>query len=621
MIVSGGARPQPGTLNQLFFNAVEKFDKPDALMSKTEPGTQVPKGESDGGPVASDSSYARISHRRLAERVRRLALALRDSGIKRGDRVAILSTNRPEWAICDYACLTAGFATVPIYPSLPADQILYLLKDSGATAIFASNAMQVAKVAQIRASLPDMRMVITFAELSVAGSDATMLELEARGEELENAESLASYRAGALEVRPDDLATIVYTSGTTGNPKGVMLTHDNLFSNVSGAQEVLQFKNDISLSILPLSHVFERMAGHFLMFSAGATIAYAESIDTVAPNMLEVRPTFVLAVPRLYEKMYARVLDKARSAGGIKLKIFNWARAVSDRWADVKLAGQVPKGLLAFQYRIADKLVFSEVRKRTGGRLRFFVSGSAPLSPEINKFFYASGLPILEGYGLTETSPVLTVNTPREFRIGSVGKPIVGVDITIAPDGEILARGPGIMKGYWNNPVATDEAIDTDGWFHTGDIGELRDGFLAITDRKKDIIVTAGGKKIAPQPIENTTKLNEFVTEAVMIGDKRKYAVMLIIPSFERLEKWAAEQSLKWNGRAELIALPAVREKMEKEVLGAHAGLASFERPKKIALLEHEFSFDKGEITPSLKVKRKVVDANYKSVIDGLYAE
>ena len=259
------------------------------------------------------------------------------------------------------------------------------------------------------------------------------------------------------------------------------------------------------------------------------------------------------------------------------------------------------------------------MRKRTGGRLRFFVSGGAPLSPEINKFFYASGMVILEGYGLTETSPVMCVNTPTQFRIGTVGKPIVGVEVKIAEDGEVLGRGPGIMKGYFNNDKATAEAVDADGWFHTGDIGELRDGFLAITDRKKDLIVTAGGKKIAPQPIENSIKTNEFVSEAVMIGDKRKFAVLLIVPEFSRLEKWAQSEGLSWKSREELIALPKVREKMDSEVLVAVKGLASFERPKKIALLSHEFSIEKGQLTPSLKVKRRVIDADYKQLIDSLY--
>jgi long-chain acyl-CoA synthetase len=473
----------------------------------------------------------------------------------------------------------------------------------------------------IRNELPSLKLVVTFEPQATGAGVSALAQLEERGTALATPERVAAYRGAAMNTAPNDLATIIYTSGTTGNPKGVMLSHDNLFSNVSAAALVLPFDKDLSLSILPLSHVFERMAGHFLMFAVGATIAYAESIDKVAANMVEVRPTFVISVPRLYEKLYARVLEGARAGGPLKLAIFNWARSVSDRWADEKLEGRTPRGLLALQYLLAHKLVFSKLQQRTGGRLRFFVSGGAPLSQEINKFFFASGLTILEGYGLTETSPLLTVNLPGSFRIGTVGKPQRGVELAIAPDGEILARGPGIMLGYYNNPEATAEAIDSDGWFHTGDIGELRDDFLAITDRKKDLIVTAGGKNVAPQGIEGRVKNNEFVAEAVMIGDRRKFITMLIVPEFGRLKKWAASAGVSAQSHGELIKQPAVVEKMNGEVFGALKGLASFETPKKIALLEREFSVDLGELTPSMKVKRRVIDKNYKSLIDGLYED
>jgi long-chain acyl-CoA synthetase len=318
--------------------------------------------------------------------------------------------------------------------------------------------------------------------------------------------------------------------------------------------------------------------------------------------------------------MYARVLDNALAGGAIKKRIFFWARRVADRWADVTLAGGTPRGALAVQYRLAQKLVFSKLKARTGGRLRYFVSGGAPLAPEINKFFYAAGLVILEGYGLTETSPVIAVNTPANFRIGTVGKPVPGVEVTIASDGEILTRGPHVMKGYYNKPDATAEAIDAEGWFHTGDIGELRDGFLAITDRKKDIIVTAGGKNIAPQPIENKIKTNKYVSQAVMIGDKRKFPIVLVVPNWESLEKWAKLHNILWTERAQLLAMPTIHAKMEKEVMGEITGLAHFEAPKKIGLLEHDFSVERGELTPTLKVKRRVVDKRYKALIDSLYA-
>ncbi|HEY9225161.1 MAG TPA: long-chain fatty acid--CoA ligase, partial [Gemmatimonadaceae bacterium] len=528
---------------------------------------------------------------------------------------------RPEWAIADYACLMMGVADVPIYPNLPSDQVAYILRDSGAVAIFVSNADQAAKVAEIRRDCPALRHVITFAD-SPTGADLTLSAVEAQGATVDNAARQGAYEDRARSVRPDDLATIIYTSGTTGEPKGVMLTHDNIYSNVFAGRAAIPFAGvDIALSFLPLSHIFERMAGHYLMLATGTSIAYAESVDTVPLNLAEVRPTLVLSVPRLYEKMYARVLENALAGGGAKKRIFFWARGVADRWADVKLAGGEPRGLLALQYKIAQKLVFSKLQARTGGRLRYFVSGGAPLAPEINKFFYAAGLVILEGYGLTETSPVIGVNTPDNFRIGTVGKPIAGVEVAIASDGEILTRGPHVMKGYYNKPAATAESIDTSGWFHTGDIGELRDGFLAITDRKKDIIVTAGGKNIAPQPIENKVKTNKYVSQAVMIGDKRKFPIMLIVPNWDSLEKWAKLQNILWTDRAQLLAMPTIQKKVEKEVMEECSVFARYEMPKKIGLLEHDFSIERGELTPTLKVKRRVVDKTYKTMIDSLYVE
>jgi long-chain acyl-CoA synthetase len=363
------------------------------------------------------------------------------------------------------------------------------------------------------------------------------------------------------------------------------------------------------------------MGGHYMMWATGTSIAYAESFDTIPINMQEVRPTLVLSVPRLYEKMYARILETALTGGFLKKKIFFWASAVAERWANEKLAGREPGGLLARRYAIAQKLVFSKLKARTGGRLRYFVSGGAPLSPEINKFFYASGLVILEGYGLTETSPVIAVNTPENFRIGTVGKAIDGVEIKIASDGEILSRGPNVMKGYYKKPEATREAIEPDGWFHTGDIGELRDGFLAITDRKKDIIVTAGGKNIAPQPLENKVKTNKYVAQAVMLGDKRKFPSMLVVPNFDQLEKWAMRRNIIWTDRAQLLRMPTIQAKMEQEVNKELAGAAHFELPKKIGLLEHDFSIERGELTPKLSVKRRAIDQHYKALIDSLYAE
>ena len=603
MYARGGPRPQPGTLNQLLFEAVEKYDKADAL--------QVRVGE----------QYVSISHKTLLERVRRVSDGLAAIGVKRGDRVAILAENRPEWAIADFACLTSGITDVPLYPSLPAEQLCYPLRDSGAVAIFVSTEAQAAKLLAIRAEVPAIKTVIVFNASAAKSADMTLDALEKRGAGADAPGRAAEFRSTALRVQPNDLATIIYTSGTTGEPKGVMLSHDNIYSNVAATRNALVMRgDDVSLSFLPLSHILQRM-GDYWFFTTGTCIAYVDSFDLVPIAMTQVRPTIAISVPRLYEKIYARVLENALAGGAVKKRIFFWARSVADRWADQKLAGREPAGLLALQYSIAQKLVFSKLKARTGGRLRYFVSGGAPLAPEINKFFYAAGLVILEGYGLTETSPVIGVNTPENFRIGTIGKPIDGVEVKIAEDGEILTRGPHVMQGYYNKPDATRDSIDAEGWFKTGDIGVIEDGFIRITDRKKDIIVTAGGKNIAPQPIENAVKTNKYVSQAVMIGDKRKFPVMLVVPNWDNVEKWAKGKNLLWTERAQLLAMPAIRAMMESEVQSKFDGLAHFEMPKKIALLEHDFSVDSGELTPTLKVKRRVIDKNYKAVIDRLYTD
>jgi long-chain acyl-CoA synthetase len=591
----------PGTLTELFFEALEKFQRDDAYQ------------------VKRDGKYQPVSHATVRERVRRLALGLQELGLVRGDRVAILSENRPEWAFADWACLSLGMADVPVYPTLPAAQITHILVNSGASAIFVSGDAQAAKIAEIRSETPGVKHVVTFSGTKPAGVDHTLAEVEAMGAAVDGAERAAKWKSDALAVKPGDLATLIYTSGTTGLPKGVMLTHDNLYSNVRTGLTVLPFTlADVALSFLPLSHVFER-SGDYLFWTAGVSIAYAESIDTVPFNMSEVRPTLCMSVPRLYEKMYARVLENAISHGSAKKQIFFWARAVADKWADETLAGRRPNPWLAMKYSLAQKLVFSKLKERTGGLLRYFVSGGAPLAPEINKFFYAAGLVILEGYGLTETSPVISCNTPESFRIGTVGKPFPGVEVRIASDGEILTRGRHVMAGYYQNEEATKEAIDPDGWFHTGDIGLLDDGYLRITDRKKDIIVTAGGKNIAPQPIENAIRTNKYVSQAVMIGDKRKFPVLLVVPNWDQLERWAGRKNIIWTQRSQLLEMPTIRAKMEKEVAKQTAELAKFEAPKKIALLEHDFSIERGELTPTLKVKRRVIDRDYKALIDSLY--
>ncbi len=600
---NGGPRPAPGTVNNLFFAAVEKYKRPDALMHKV------------------NGIWEKVSHKTVLERVRRVALGLAALGIKKGDRVGLLSENRPAWPIIDYACICSGLTDVPIYPTLPAEQIPYLLNDSGARALFVSTSEQARKISSVRTQATALQWLIGIDATKEDGCDYTLAEIEAMGAAVDNASVADAFRKDALAVTPDHVITLIYTSGTTGAPKGVMLTQDNVYSNVVASKGVIPASDgDIALSFLPLSHIFERTGDYFL-FANGVPIAYAEGIDTVPLNMMEIKPSIMMSVPRLYEKIYARVVESAVQGGALKSRIFFWAKDVGNKWADVKLTGKEPGGLLAMQYSLAQKLVFSKLKERTGGRMKYFISGGAPLSPEINKFFYSAGLMIHEGYGLTETSPVITGNTREAFRIGTVGRPIPGVEVQIASDGEILTRGPHVMLGYFNNPQATAEAIDAAGWFKTGDIGELDDGFLRITDRKKDIIVTAGGKNIAPQPIETNVKLSKFVSQAVMIGDKRKFPAILIVPDWEMVDKWAITQNLGSRSRAELLASPVVRAMLDREVRAQMTGLAHFEAPKKIEYLEHDFSIERGELTPKLSVKRRVIEKTYKELIDKLYED
>lgn len=595
----------PRTLNEIFFNGLDRFgQKPVALRTKRDGRWQ-------------DISYAEVS-----DKVQCLAAGLRELGIQAGSNIAILAENRPEWAYADYACLTIRCADVPIYPTLPPGQISYILRDSGAVAIIVSTKAQLDKILSIRQPdvLPALRQIIAVDADAVGPGVLSFEDVLTRGRA-----ALAKYptwRADALGAKPDDLATLIYTSGTTGDPKGVMLTHGNLCSNVVAGLKSLDCREtDECLSFLPLSHVFERMAGHYCMWQSGVLINYAQSVDTVSADIVERKPTIVLSVPRLYEKIYAKVLEGAASSP-IKKKIFNWARANGEAWAEHVLAKKPVPATLGLKKAIGNMLVFKKLQQKTGGRLRYFVSGGAPLSAEIAKFFFAAGLPIYEGYGLTETSPVITVNSREYVRMGTVGRTVEGVEVRIAPDGEILTRGPHVMKGYYNKPQATAEVIDHEGWFHTGDIGMVdTDGFLRITDRKKDIIVTAGGKNIAPQPIENRVKTNTFVLNAVMIGDKRKYPVMLVVPNLEILREWASSQQLSFPDDAALVASPEAGDKIEREIKKALRDLAQFEMPKKVVLIQRDFSIESGELTPTLKVKRRVVEKNYYAAIEAIYAE
>jgi len=590
------------TLTELFFDAVERYaNHPAAFRYK------------------ADGTWRSVTHRAVAERVQALAVGLRELSLGAGEKVAILSEARLEWTRADYACLCIRATDVPIYPTLPANQVEYILRDSGAAAVFCSTAAQVEKIQAVRAGLPALRHIIAFDPQAGSGV-IPLADVEQRGRA--GAATYPRFKEDALAVRPDDLATLIYTSGTTGQPKGVMLSHGNICSNVNACVEVLRASEDDScLAWLPLSHILERMVEYYFL-DVGVTINFAESVDTVAPNLVEVHPTIVAGVPRLYEKVYARVLESALSGSALKRRIFLWAKRIGEAWTAHRLAGIPVPLTLRLRHALADRLVFAKLRARTGGRIKFFVSGSAPLAPEVARFFYSAGLPVIEGYGLTETSPVLTLNPLQRLKLGAVGKPIPGVLIKIAPDGEILAKGPNIMRGYYNKPDETREAIDADGWFHTGDIGELdADGYLKITDRKKDLLKTAGGKYIAPQPIENTVRLNKFVASAVVLGDQRKFPIILIVPNFENLERWAKERGLAYASQADLIRLADVKAKMEREVMGGLRDLAKFEMPKKVVLLERDFTIESGELTPSLKVKRRQVEKNYKDLIDRVYAE
>jgi long-chain acyl-CoA synthetase len=594
-----------GTLTQLFFTAIDRHaGLPAAFRSKV------------GG------AWEAVTHRDAAERVQAISLGLRELGVKPGDKVALISENRPEWALGDYACLCARATDVPIYPTLPPKQTEYILRDSESVAVLCSTAAQVDKVLEVRSALPGLKHVIVFDQGSAAQRGGpgimSLADLEAKGRAA--AARYPDWKQEALAVRPEDLATLIYTSGTTGDPKGVMLSHYNIWSNVQACLQMIPIgSGDECLSMLPLSHSYERMVDYTL-FQAGVIINYAESFDTVAANLQETKPTLVLSVPRLYEKVYARVLENALSGSAIKRSIFFWAKRTGERWATLGLAGLPVPRSLAVKKGIADRLVFAKLRARTGGRIRFFVSGAAPLSADIAKFFYSAGLPIIEGYGLTESSPVLTLNPLDRIKLGTVGRAIPGVELKIAADGEILARGPNIMQGYYKLPEATRETVDEEGWLHTGDIGELdSDGYLKITDRKKELLKTAGGKYIAPQPIEQMVKRNKFVVNAVLYGDRRKFPIVLVVPNFDNLERWAKERNLSYGTRAELLQLADVQAKVEREVMSSLRDLAKFETPKKVVLLENDFTIEAGELTPTLKVKRRVVEKRYKEQIDAAY--
>ena len=587
------------TLNDIFFVAVER--NLDRMLLYCEAGKWLP-----------------ISSRAFGHGVARTVHALHSWGILPGDRIAILSENRPEWPMADMACLLLGAVTVPLYTTLTSDQSAFALNDSGCRAIFLSSEQQLHKIASI---LPQtaLEKVIVMDRVELTGNLASLTGRCVRMDEItrEGPESLdTEIEARARSIKPDDLATIVYTSGTTGTSKGAMLTHGNIASNISCS--LLGFDvspGQLSLSFLPLCHITARHVDFSLIYH-GVTLAYCPFMDRLAAALLEVKPTFFVSVPRVYEKIYGQAEKKAQ--GFPKRAIFDWAVAVGRSHKPEILAGKTPTSR---SWKLANKLVYSKIRAGMGGRVNTFISGGAPLGRELAEWFANVGIRIHEGYGLTETSPVIAVNNPLNHRIGTVGKTLPNIQVRIAEDGEILVRGPSVFKGYWNRPEETNSALH-DGWFSTGDIGHIdNDGYLSVTDRKKDLIKTSGGKFIAPQPIENALKLNPYVGVAAIIGDKRKFPSVLISPNFSALEDWARLHEIPFSSREELVTNPKVIALYESAVEAVNQNLARFEKLKRVLLVADEFSPDNGILTPTLKLRRRVVEERYRHQIDNLYTQ
>ncbi|HWP82229.1 MAG TPA: long-chain fatty acid--CoA ligase [Bacteroidota bacterium] len=593
------------TISEMFDRVTKKFanEQRPMLMQKVQ------------------GKYEGISFQHYRRNVELFTLGLASLGISKGDRVAIIAENRPEWVVADMAIVTLGAVNVPIYPTLTPKQIEFIFNDAGVKLAIVSNMFQLNKVQKIKGDVKTLERAVIMNE-KVDGAESYVLgftKVYKLGEEFEK--NHGTFFADRLaEPKPSDLLTIIYTSGTTGNPKGVMLTHNNLVSNIKAAAAVIPFgPDDVLLSFLPLCHSFERMAGYYTAMACGATVAYAESVETVRDNLLEVRPTIVTTVPRLFERIHGRIMKQLESAPPIRQKIFHWAVEVGKEYARAKRSGSIPAGLKV-KHALAAKLVYSKLKERTGGRIRFFVSGGAALPKQLGEFFEAVGITIIEGYGLTETSPVLTVNRLDDYKFGTVGKPIPGVEIKIAEDGEILAKGPNIMVGYYNNRAATDEVIDKDGWFHTGDVGMFDpEGHLMITDRKKHLFVSSGGKNIAPQPIENLFLESKYIDQFVLIGDGRMYLTALIVPEFDLLKEYARSNEILFRDESDLVVKPEIRELYQKEVDRIQKDLPHFERVRRFELLPATLTIENGEMTPTMKIKRKVVEQKFQAMIEKMY--
>jgi long-chain acyl-CoA synthetase len=585
-------------------NLLEVVDK------NPNPKAQIFRGASGWEPVSSQEMLRRIAG---------LAKALAELGVKTGDRVAVFAPNCPEWHIADFAIMGLGAAGVPIYFNESVDRLSYILNDSGARVVITAGEQQARKISDNRERFQVTEHVISVAP--PADLRGEILKYETLIGSAGDAD-VAEYRRRAGQVTPSDLATIIYTSGTTGEPKGVMLSHANLSSNALDSSASYEFQaGDCGLSFLPLAHVYERVIDYSYMFR-GVSVAYVEQIENVAQAILEVKPTTLAAVPRFFEKIYAGILAKGHKETGAKRKIFDWALKVASESVPWKAYGKPASSALQWKWKIANKLVFTKIRDGLGGRIRTLCSGGAPLAPELAEFFWALDLRVFQGYGLTETSPVVTASLPKQFKVGTVGKVIPGVSVMIAEDGEILVKGPNVMQGYYRKPEETQKVFNPAGWFCTGDIGRIDDeGYLIITDRKKELLKTAAGKFVAPAPIENALKTSPYILNAIVVGDTRKFTAVLVVPNFPTVESEAKVQNREVGTPAQMIQDAWVRDLISGEIERLTAPLAQYEKPKRFAMIERDFAYANGELTYTLKMKRRVIEQHYGDVIAQMYAD
>jgi long-chain acyl-CoA synthetase len=589
---------EPTTLIEIYEQVLREHPRPDTLNYKR------------------DGAWRSISAREMLDRARNIAAGLHSLGIGKGERVAILSDSRLEWVLADQGCINLGAVAVPIYPTLTAPQVYYILSDCAARAVFVSNDEKSGQMKSVFDGCDSIRQVVLFE--SRAAHSLTLRALEDKGQAVRANDPQLLSRIAA-SIKPEDLATIIYTSGTTGEPKGVMLTHANMVSNLIDSSDHLEFgEKDIALSVLPLSHIFERQAMN--MYLHHGMSVYFGSLENLGESLKEVRPTVFVGVPRIYEKIIARVQDRAAAQGKLNARIVTWAVETGKRWAQLTAAHASVPLWLSLKRRLADVIVFEKLRKAMGDRIRILVSGGAALSSDVALTFIGAGLPIVQGYGLTETSPVITAGQLHDNRVGTAGRPIRHVQVRIASDGEIETRGPQVMQGYWNKPEQTREAFTEDGWFRTGDVGHLdADGYLVITDRKKELLKTSGGKYIAPQQIEQLIKTSRFVSQVVVIGDDRNFPAALIVPDWQQLEGYAQYKGYDLRTRTDFCHDPRIIDLFERQIAARTKDLAQFEKVKRIALLEKEFTLEGGELTPTLKIKRRVIDQKYREVIDQIY--